>query len=219
MTQAVSYAWRADDQSPWTEIRGGNVELPHKTVSDGFAASLTDEERAEEGFVEVVETPRPTGLAIKSADAAVEDVDGVPTRVWAVEERSLEEARAIRRAQAEAHYDGLLAVGFPVPALGEGETLQLRNEHDRTNWLALKDSCNDAIAAGLGAELCPLPIRTTANVNHALTFADAAQLMRDLRAWGSAMMGALWAVKAQIDAAQTIEALEAIDLGAGYPEA
>lgn len=128
---------------------------------------------------------------------------------------SLSEAKAAKKAAAEAEYETRRAAGYPVP--DTDETLQLRTELDRTNWLALKDACNDAIMAGAGSEPCALPIRTTSNASLAMTWAEAADLMRGLRAWGAAMMAQLWALKDAIEAAEDQTALDAIDVASGWP--
>lgn len=132
---------------------------------------------------------------------------------------TLEQVKAARKRLAEAEYAARMVVGFPVPSLGPGETLQLRNDTDATRWLGFKDSCNDAIAAGLGDQLCPQAIRTTANNDHLVTFSAGAQLMRDLRAWAGAMLANLWSLKDAIEAAEDAEAVEAVDLAAGWPGA
>lgn len=223
-------AWRRDPESAWIEVVPGvtlegagdldesGVRADICIAADGHTEGWDAEERALRGVVAFADSPAPTGLSIKSATPTLIDVDGAPTRTWIIEERPLADAKVVRRAQAQAEYDARLAVGFPVPG-APGETLQLRNESDRSNWLTLKDACNDAILAGLGAEPCALPIRTTANNALPMSWEDAATLLRALRAWGAAMLQALWTLKDVIDAAETIEALEALDLAAGWPEA
>lgn len=129
--------------------------------------------------------------------------------------QTLDQVKAAKKAAAEAEYETRLAAGYPVP--DTDETLQLRTELDRTNWLALKDACNDAIMAGAGSEPCALPIRTTSNASLAMTWAEAADLMRGLRAWGAAMMAQLWALKDAIEAAEDQTALDAIDVASGWP--
>lgn len=152
----------------------------------------------------------------------VEWIDGD----WAVNERppvviSLEEVKSSKRAAANSEFDSRIANGYPHTFMVEGEgvdeTLQCRNDTDRTNWLDLKDSCNDAIAFGIGSETCPIPIRCTSNRQYNVSFSEAATIMRDLRTWMGALHASLWAKKDAIEAASTFEELDEIDVTEGWP--
>jgi hypothetical protein len=89
---------------------------------------------------------------------------------------------------------------------------------DRSNWLGLKDSCDDAVVAGLGDELLQEPgIRCTSNRFVRPTYAECLTIMRELRAWYGAAQANLWRLKDAVDACPSREALGDIDLGAGWP--
>lgn len=125
--------------------------------------------------------------------------------------------RERRVLRINARYEAFLAAGFPL-ADYPGETLQCRNELDRTNWLALKDICDEALAAELGDELIPAPgIRTTANTFIRPTYAATWAIMRDLRAWVLAAQANWWRLKDDARTLPTREAVEALDLEAGWP--
>lgn len=87
--------------------------------------------------------------------------------------------------EVNAAYDDFLAVGFPVTFEGVAETLQVARDVDRTNWLTLLGICDEAIALGAGdLDIDPPGIRTTSNRNYIVTYAEAATIIRALRAWG-----------------------------------
>ena len=128
-------------------------------------------------------------------------------------------ARGRLLAQLGAVYEAKLAWGFPVDFSEDGsdpQTLQLRTAEDKANWLTLKGAADEAVAAGLGAELATLPIRCTSNAMRQVTWASVAQIMIALRAWGAAMMGRYWSLKDAIANAAD-EDLGSIDIEAGWP--
>lgn len=125
--------------------------------------------------------------------------------------------KSAKRAEIVAAYDAVIAAGYPwVAPGGASETLQVR-ENDLSNWLGLKDSCNEAIAAGKGADPCPLPIRCTSNASYNLTFSETAAVMRDLRTWLSQALAVLWAKKDACRDATTQAELDAINPATGWP--
>lgn len=125
--------------------------------------------------------------------------------------------KTAKRAEIVAAYDALIAAGYPWAAPGgASETLQAR-ENDLSNWLGLKDSCNEAIAAGLGDDPCPLPIRCTSNASYNLSFSETAAVMRDLRTWLSQALAVLWAKKDACRDATTQAELDAINPATGWP--
>lgn len=130
---------------------------------------------------------------------------------------TLDDYKAAKRAEIVAAYNAVIAAGYPwVAPGGASETLQVR-ENDLSNWLGLKDSCNEAIAAGKGADPCPLPIRCTSNASYNLTFSETAAVMRDLRTWLSQALAVLWAKKDACRDATTQAELDAINPATGWP--
>lgn len=117
----------------------------------------------------------------------------------------------------ERVYADHLAAGYPVTFEGNTETLQVSRDTDRTNWLSLLGMCGEAITAGAGGQPIPLDVRCTSNATYSLTYADAAQTVRDLRTWCALAMGNWWRLKDLIRAAPTRDALNDIDLEEGWP--
>lgn len=120
--------------------------------------------------------------------------------------------------EVEAEYEARLGVGFPVTLEGNAETLQVARDIDRTNWLTLLGICDEAIAAEFGEFPLPPPgLRCTSNRSYIVTFAEAAVIIRNLRAWAAAVQANRWRLKDLADAAQSNAELNAIDLDAGWP--
>ena len=90
--------------------------------------------------------------------------------------------------------------------------LQLRDAEDRTNWLVLRTSAGELVAAGLGHML--LPLRTEENIVVTLTAADVALVMRQMAAWGAALLAHSWVLK---DAIRVSDDPESIHITAGWP--
>jgi hypothetical protein len=100
------------------------------------------------------------------------------------------------------------------------EHLQVSREVDKTNWLTLKDAIRDAFEEGLQDQPMMLPIRTTENINHPMTWAEGRAVVNtSIRSFGALMMGALWTKKAQLAAAAAagLDALQAFDPESGWP--
>jgi hypothetical protein len=99
-----------------------------------------------------------------------------------------------------------------------GETIQCRNELDRTNWLGLKDICEEAVALDAGELLIPEPgIRCTSNVFIRPTYAYTLDLMRAVRNYALAAQANWWRLKDLAKTASSLDQLHSIDLEAGWP--
>lgn len=140
--------------------------------------------------------------------------------------------RERRVLRINARYEAFLAAGFPL-ADYPGETLQCRNELDRTNWMELRDLCREAIAtekayyaanglpdpvAGWGAGLITAPgIRCTSNAYIRPTVAATLTILAALSAWAFAAQANWWRLKDDARSLPTREAVEGLDLEAGWP--
>lgn len=128
-------------------------------------------------------------------------------------------AKRWRTAEVNALLSARFAFGFPVSGTGtdmDGERLQVRNNEDRTNWLASESAYKDAVAAGMGAMTGAL-FRTAANNNFEMTFAQGLAVLGGMRAWAFALMSASWTLKDAVKAAADMTELAAIDIEAGWP--
>jgi hypothetical protein len=129
--------------------------------------------------------------------------------------------RKRRIGDADRAYEAYLARGFPTADFvgqPEPETLQCRHELDRTNWLGLVMMCQLAIAAGLGDDLAAgTIIRCTSNREYAITPNDALARMVALLGLADLAQRNWWRLKDECRSVTTTQALEAIDMGAGWP--
>ena len=132
----------------------------------------------------------------------------------------------------DARYNAFLSGGVPL-ADYPGETLQCRNELDRTNWMELRDLCRQAIEAekayyaannlpdpeaGWGAGLITAPgIRTTSNAYIQPTVAATLAILASITTWAFAGQANWWRMKDEARACTTREALEAVNLETGWP--
>lgn len=118
-------------------------------------------------------------------------------------------------------YTAYLAQGFATADFDgqpEPETLQCRNELDRTNWIGLLIECQANIAALNGAGSIPSPgIRCSSNRMYVVTYDDAAARMFALLGQVQAAQANWWRLKDDVAAAETNAALRAIDLTEGWP--
>lgn len=131
---------------------------------------------------------------------------------------SLEDLKDVRRRLVDAALAAHYVAGYEHDFGAHGvHRLQLRDADDRTNWLTLLGICDEAIAAGQGETVMPIPVRTAANVELALTFAEAAAALRSMRDWAAAVLAHSWALKDAVAAATDAPALATLDLEDGWP--
>lgn len=120
-------------------------------------------------------------------------------------------------AQVNARYDGFLAQGYPL-ADYPGETIQCRNELDRTNWIELRDSCREAFDAGGGEDLIPEPgIRCTSNRYVRPTVNETLNILAWLKAYAWMSQANWWRLKDAVRDAETLAELNGLDLDEGWP--
>lgn len=175
----------------------------------------SEADRASKSIKEMVEaSPAPAGKRIVSTTLQL--VNGAPTEVRATEDIPLAEIKATKLIALADAYAAALAVGYPKTFDGVAETLQCRNEHDRTNWFGVIEKCK--VAAGLGFGDAPMspPLRCTSNRKYTVSHNEAYAIMLEILDWAAAVMGHNWDLKDAIEAAGTKEALAAIDVNAGW---
>ncbi len=131
---------------------------------------------------------------------------------------SLAERKAALAVAVDAVWAERTHAGFAYNFGGDigTKTLQTRDE-DVPRWLALKDSCNDAVAAGQGDAEAPLSIRSLDNDNFTVTFNGIATALRAMRVQQYGFLAYSWGLKDAITAAADHAALDAININAGWP--
>lgn len=229
-----------DQSGAWTEITGAfvaygvgpenfeRVELEDGSIVNlrsegrdnisvpaGWPEAVTQEEREAFGVYPITETTGYPEDVLVTGTRLVDD-NNRPRREWVTRAFTVDEIRSKRLIQLDQHYEATLAGGFKFTHGGATETLQVRDQ-DKANWLGLKDSCNDAIAGGMGATICPIPIRTLTNETVRLTFAEIAEILRDMRTWMSQCMAIRWEKKDALEAATTRAQVNAVSVDTGWP--
>lgn len=126
-----------------------------------------------------------------------------------------------RKARMKADVDALEAektyagFGYDFGVPYGVKTLQTR-EQDRPNWLAVAQVASLQIAQG-GGDLPLRTIRTADNTNVPVTANQALAAMLGMQAHLGAILERSWTLKDAIDAAADHDALDAIDINAGWP--
>lgn len=133
---------------------------------------------------------------------------------------------AVNRAYADFLLIGMPLEGYP------GETIQCRNELDRTNWLGLVRLCENAmrderafyeamqlpVPEVLGDYPIPAPgIRCTSNTFIQPKVVETVALMDDVLAYAKDAQANWWRLKDLCKTALTSADLHAIDLTEGWP--
>jgi len=131
--------------------------------------------------------------------------------------------RARRLQEVNAAYAAFLQHGFPTADFEgqpEPETLQCRDELDRTNWIGLIIECQAAVAADPLNVDAPIPapgLRCTSNRMYVVTYGDAMQRMFALLGSVQQAQANWWRLKDLVRDAATGEDLNAVDLTEGWP--
>lgn len=130
---------------------------------------------------------------------------------------TLAELKALASSATQARCDAILTGGYRPPTGPlAGQTLQLRNNLDRTSWLTSQAAYGAAVAAGAGA-VTGATFRTAENITTTMTYAEGLGILLDMAAWGASVYAACWAIKDAIAGAADITALDTVDLEAGWP--
>lgn len=95
------------------------------------------------------------------------------------------------------------------------KVLQTR-ESDQPFWLALAQVASIMVAQGNGELSCGA-IRTLDNTNVPVTGSQALAAMLGMQAHLGAILAYSWSLKDQVEGAEDMEAVEAIDINTGWP--
>jgi hypothetical protein len=104
------------------------------------------------------------------------------------------------------------AIPYTFPGDTEPDGIQMRNEIDRQN---LQDFVIDAVNKDPEATMHWMPV---SNNVKAMTAAQAVDMGLHLKTRGDQIMEYSWQLKGQIEATDTLEALNEINITEGWPE-
>ena len=136
--------------------------------------------------------------------------------------------RERRVGDADRAYGAYLARGFPTADFDdqpEPETLQCRNELDRTNWIGLliKAQAVALIASeaedpeAVMSQPCDPPIPCTSNPMYRPSWSSVIARMYALLEQAAQAQANHWRLKDECRSVATRQALEAIDMTQGWP--
>jgi hypothetical protein len=173
----------------WLVKEGGIVSYAEELDADGFWA-----------------------YSAGNLDRVQDLIDNYPVRYLA---KRLPEAKALIEQRAAHEF----SLGFsPSEGPLAGHRLQVRDNEDRTNWLASSVAYAAAVAAGMGDQPGAV-FRTMDNQTVVCTFAEGNAALLEMHQWGSAIMHRAWQLKDAALAASDIHELDAVlaELGNGWP--
>lgn len=104
------------------------------------------------------------------------------------------------------------AIPYTFPGDTEPDGIQMRDETDRQN---IQDFVIDASNKDPDTIMYWMPV---SNNVKAMKASEAVAMGQTLKARGDAIMGYSWQLKGQIDAAQTDDEVQAVDITSGWPE-
>lgn len=121
---------------------------------------------------------------------------------------TLDEAKAAKLSEIKAAFAAAEADGFVESSLGFRADATRRSIGDIEGLIDLVSS---------GALPTPVTFRDYDNAYHSLTLDQLNTLRLEAKGRGPLLYARKWELEAAVDAAETVEAVQAIDAGAGWP--
>lgn len=189
----------------------------HPNVS--FPSPLTDATLAPYGYAVLTPTSPPaydtwTHLLVEGQP---EQRDGKWWQTWTLEPvthtaeeeaQRLAEAKAVKLSEIKSAFTAAEANGFVDSTLGFRIDATRRSIGDIEGLIDLVSS---------GAMAAPVTFRGYDNKYHSLTLDQLNTLRLEAKGRGPLLYARKWELEAAVDAAETVEAVQAIDAGAGWP--
>lgn len=131
---------------------------------------------------------------------------------------SLEAVRDARLAAVKAKHDALEQGGYRHDFGGAVgiQTLQVRNNTDKTNWLTAQALYSTQVALGNGA-VVGATFRTAENNNITMSFSAALTVIQQMAAWGAGLAQVSWGKQDALRAAATLAEAYAVGIETGWP--
>lgn len=121
---------------------------------------------------------------------------------------TLDEAKAAKLSESKAAFAAAEADGFVASSLGFRADATRRSIGDIEGLIDLVSS---------GALTAPVTFRDYDNAYHSLTLDQLNTLRLEAKGRGPLLYARKWELEAAVDAAETVEAVQAIDAGVGWP--
>ena len=132
---------------------------------------------------------------------------------WVSPILTLEELKTKIKSQIDqVRYSKIYSANIPYTFPSGPDGIQMRDETDRQN---IQDMVIDAMNKAPESTMYFMPV---SNSLQTMTAQDVIDMGLNLKFRGDAIMGHSWTLKGQIDASETVEAVNAIDITTGWPE-
>jgi hypothetical protein len=202
----MGYAVHNGDE--WVEL-GSEFTIGTETHNSAWLAKMTPEELAE-SEIYFIDEDDSTAPGIRGNRVIVDD-NGRPR--WRYKLLPVVDSfEKARRTQAiETRMAMAFLVGFyPSHPAFAGESLQVRNANDRSNWQEAMRRFTKQVEKGNGAEV-EGDFRTTSNKTIIVSYTDAVAVLDEMSDWAYSITKNSWALKDADDAG------EPYDLESGWP--
>lgn len=205
------------DTTTFSSISEYKFKINHPNVS--FPSPLTDEILAPFGYAVLNPTTPPTydSWTHRLVEGTPEQRDGKWWQTWTLEAvthtaeeeaERLADAKAVKIADIKSAFAAAEANGFVESSLGFRADATRRSIGDIEGLIDLVSS---------GVLSAPVTFRDYDNAYHRLTLDQLNTLRLEAKGRGPVLYGRKWELEAAVDAAETVEAVQAIDAGAGWP--
>lgn len=189
----------------------------YKNVS--FPSPLTDEILAPFGYavLNMITPPAYDSWTHHLIEGTPEQRDGKWYQTWILEPvthtpeeeaQRLADAKAVKIADIKSAFAAAEANGFVESSLGFRADATRRSIGDIEGLIDLVSS---------GVLSAPVTFRDYDNAYHRLTLDQLNTLRLEAKGRGPVLYGRKWELEAAVDAAETVEAVQAIDVSIGWP--
>lgn len=189
----------------------------HKNVS--FPSTFTDVMLAPFGYAVIIQTTPPAydSWTHRLVEGTPEQREGKWYQTWVLESvthtpeeeaERLAEAKSTKLADIKSAFASAEADGYVESSLGFRADATRRSIEDIDGLIDLVSS---------GALPAPVTFRDYDNAYHQLTLDQLNTLRLEAKGRGPVLYGRKWELEAAVDAAETVEAVQAIDVSIGWP--
>lgn len=205
------------DTTTFSSISEYKFKINHPNVS--FPSYLTDEILVSFGYAVLNPTTPPTydSWTHHLIEGTPEQRDGKWYQTWILEPvthtpeeeaQRLADAKAVKIADIKSAFAAAEANGFVESSLGFRADATRRSIGDIEGLIDLVSS---------GVLSAPVTFRDYDNAYHSLTLDQLNTLRLEAKGRGPLIYARKWELEGAVDAAETVEAVQAIDAGAGWP--
>jgi hypothetical protein len=187
------------------EIR--NLGINPISIKEGFALPLIENKPEEIYGYELIE-PSLSEIEIINSEAI---------KNWQLNPIDLSILKQRKKDEVKLKGNSILTSGYIHdfgPPYGI-QTLQLRDNTDRTNWLTSQAAYQAQVLFGNG-DVLGATFRTDSDQLVTLTFSQGLGVLLQMAAWGATLFNISWQKQDEIEQLTTIEEIEMYDIESGW---